>query len=70
MTTIKEFNVSSIGEPCQVKIERGQKGGYGYEINMHGESMPETLGVVLEARRRLEAVLYGADQPIMPEVQH
>jgi len=67
MTTIKEICVSSLGEPCQVKIERGQKGGYGYEINMHGESMPETLEVVLDARKRLEAALYGADQP-MPEV--
>jgi len=37
MTTIKELIVQSVGEPYSVKIERGQKGGIGYEVSVKSD---------------------------------
>ena len=39
MTEIKELVISTLAEPVQVKLIRGAKGGYSWEINLHGENL-------------------------------
>jgi len=62
MTTLKEISVQSIGEPYSVKIERGQKGAYGYEIKAYGETVEECLLDVLHLKAKVEEELYGSCQ--------
>lgn len=67
MTTVKEIQIQSIAEPAKIKIERGQKGGYGYEIEMRGETLEEVSFAVLVAKARLELELYGTPTPKQEE---
>lgn len=65
MTTIKEIQLQSVAEPFSVKIERGQKGGYGYEIGakcefgMETDGIPGAIEMVLAMKTKLEKELYG-----------
>ena len=67
MTTVKEIQIQSIAEPAKIKIERGQKGGYGYEIELRGETIEEVSNVLLVAKARLELELYGTPVPKQEE---
>lgn len=40
---LREFQVSTIAEPAQVKLIRSSKGGYSWELNLHGESLMQCL---------------------------
>lgn len=60
MTIVKEIQIQSIAEPAKIKIERGQKGGYGYEIELRGESLDNVSNALLVAKARLELELYGS----------
>lgn len=67
MTEIKELIISTIAEPAQVKLIRYAK-GYGWEINLHGESMAK----VAEEVSRIDALYkerYGQQQPEIKEVK-
>lgn len=62
MTTVREISIQSIGEPYSVKIERGQKGGYGYEIGVKSDGSTQAILEVLEMRKKIEEELYGGGQ--------
>jgi len=52
--TIEHFHSSSPSpEPFKVKVERGQKGGYGWEIAISGDSLTHILDLIEAADRRL-----------------
>lgn len=59
MTTIKEIHLQSVAEPFSVKIERGQKGGYGYELGAKCESIDEVISSIKTMREEIEKELYG-----------
>jgi len=61
MTTIKELLISSIDQPAQIKIEKNSK-GYNYEINHHAEDLRSCWAEVLEAKKMIEAELFGSVQ--------
>jgi hypothetical protein len=61
MTTIREIQVQSIGEPYQIKIEKNSK-GYNYEVSIHAETAEKAISEVLNMRNRIEEELYG-NQP-------
>ena len=67
MTTIRDIQLQSIAEPFSIKIERGQKGGYGYEIGAKCESIDETIISIRKLRRELEQDLYGTNPESKPE---
>lgn len=56
MAFIREMNISSIGEPAHVKIEKNSK-GYNYEISLHGEYLDSVIDELFKARTRLEKEL-------------
>lgn len=63
MTEIKEIQISTIGEPAQVKIERGMKGGYGYEINIHAETLEKAYLECVLIKDRLNLELFNEQPP-------
>lgn len=67
MTTIRDIQLQSVAEPFSVKIERGQKGGYGYEIGAKCESIDETMIAIRKLRREVEQDLYGTNPDSNPE---
>ena len=67
MTTIREIQLQSVVEPFSIKIERGQKGGYGYEIGAKCESIDEALISIRKMRREVEQELYGINPDAKPE---
>jgi len=62
MTTIREIVVQSVGEPYSVKIERGMKGQYGYEIGVKSEDMTMLLEEIDTLKVKVEMMLYGNQQ--------
>jgi len=67
MTTIRDIQLQSVAEPFSIKIERGQKGNYAYEIYAKCESIEETLISIRKMRREVEQDLYGIDPDAKPE---
>lgn len=39
-------HIHTSSEPFKIKLERGQKGGYGWEITVSGSEMAHILGVI------------------------
>jgi len=58
MSYIKEINISSVGEPAHIKLEKNSK-GYNYEISLYGDDCETVLTQIFEARTRLEKQLAG-----------
>lgn len=56
MAHIKEYAISTIGEPAHVKIEKNSK-GYNYELSLHGENLYEVLTALFDARIKIEKEL-------------
>ena len=61
MTTIKEIVVQSVGEPYSVKLERGQKGGYGYEIGVKSDNRLDLIDDLRHLKEQVEAVIGGSN---------
>ena len=54
MEKVEHFHSSGPSpEPLKVKVERGQKGGYGWEIAVSGDSLIHILDTIETADRRL-----------------
>ena len=62
MTTVREIQIQSIGEPAHVKVERNSK-GYNYEIGVYSEDITQACMEVLKAKALLELELYGTPAP-------
>lgn len=60
MTTLKEIQVSSIGEPCYIKVERNSK-GYNYEMGIHAETMNHAFEIMKLTKEKIEGLLYGGE---------
>jgi len=61
MTTVKEIVIQSVGEPYSVKIERGQKGGYGYEIGVKSDNRLDLIDDLRHLKEQVEAVIGGSN---------
>jgi len=48
-------------EPLKIKVERGQKGGYGWEIAISGDSLTHILDLIETADRRLRETYITGD---------
>jgi hypothetical protein len=59
MTTIRDIQIQSVLEPFSVRIERGQRGGYGYEIGAKCENVEETMIAIRKLRKEIEQELYA-----------
>lgn len=59
MTTIREIVVQSVGEPYSVKIERGRKGGYGYEIGVKSDNRKDLIDDLKCLKEQVEQVISG-----------
>lgn len=42
MTEIKEIQITTIGEPAQIKLIKTAK-GYNWELNLHGETLASCM---------------------------
>lgn len=56
MATIKDYTISSVGEPACIKIEKNSK-GYNYEVSLHEENLDICMQLIFEARRKIEIEL-------------
>ena len=56
MAHIKEYAISTIGEPAHAKIEKNSK-GYNFELSLHGEDLKLVLDELFAARVRIEKEL-------------
>lgn len=63
LTTIKEFSIQSVAEPYGIKIERGQKGGYGYELSVKSDNAINCIEEISFMRKKIEEELYGNYKP-------
>ena len=66
MTTIREVVVQSVGEPYSVKLERGQKGGYGYEIGVKSDNRLDLIDDLRHLKEQVEVVIGGNTNVISP----
>ena len=57
-------------EHAKLKIERGQKGGYGYELTIDADTVDEVLSQTWDAKQRIEKVLYGGEHNAGGSVLH
>ena len=67
MTEIKEIRIESIAEPAQVKFFIRYAKGYGWELNLHSE----TLAKAAEEIKRIDDLFrerYGSEQKEIKEV--
>ena len=63
MTTIREMLVTSVGEPYSVKIERGMKGSFSYEISVKSEYIQAAISDLKLLKKEIEEVIeYGNPQ--------
>jgi len=60
MTTIREVVVQSVGEPYSVKLERGQKGGYGYEIGVKSDNRLDLIDDLRHLKEQVEEIIGGS----------
>jgi hypothetical protein len=58
MVIIKELNISSIGEPAHVKLEKNTK-GYNYEISLYGDDLGAVVADIFEAETDIKRRLLG-----------
>jgi len=42
-------------EPIKIKVERGQRGGVGWEISIHGDDVEKILGQIRDIELKLKA---------------
>lgn len=59
MTTIREIVVQSVGEPYSVKIERGMKGVYGYEIGIKSDNILGLVSDLFMLKKKVEVICDG-----------
>lgn len=48
-------------EPFKIKVERGQKGGYGWEITVSGDSISHVLELIATADEKLKETYLGVE---------